>query len=45
MIPDCNYFEIETADIWSYERMLFIDGKSSNEHAQKILDLIQASII
>ncbi|MBL4653294.1 MAG: hypothetical protein JKY53_10590, partial [Flavobacteriales bacterium] len=44
METNYNYFKIDTADIWEYERALFLNGKSSKEHAGSILSDIQLII-
>jgi hypothetical protein len=40
-----TYYEIDVSDIWAYEQEQFMEGKSSREHAQKLLDLAQQYII
>jgi len=40
-----TYYEIDISDIWGYERDQFLDDLSSNEDAQKLMDLVQHYII
>ena len=44
MEPNYTYYEIHTADIWSYERAVFLDGKSTEDIAREVLDKIQPVI-
>ena len=45
MEANYNYYKIDTADIWQYERLLFINDKSSKELAKTIIDKVEAKII
>jgi hypothetical protein len=38
-------YKVDISDIWAYEQEQFMEGKSSREHAQKLLDLAQQYII
>ena len=44
MEPNYNYCEIDTSDIWEHERTLFLEGKSSEEIARKVVNDIQLLI-
>ncbi len=44
MEPNYNYYEIDTSDIWEHERTLFLEGKSSEDIARKVLYDIQLLI-
>ena len=45
-MPEVNYsyYEIHTGDIWNYERAVFLEGKSTEDIARKVLDKIQLVI-
>lgn len=40
-----NYYHIDIADIWQYERLIFLSDKSSKELAKTIIDKVEAKII
>lgn len=45
MAANYNYYHIDIADIWQFERLLFLKDKSSFELAQKIINKAEALII
>ncbi|WP_369993079.1 hypothetical protein [Winogradskyella sp.] len=45
MAANYNYYHIDIADIWQFERLLFLKDKSSFELSQKIIDKAEALII
>jgi hypothetical protein len=42
--PNYTYLDINTADVWEFERTSFLDEKSSEEHGRKIISAMQAII-
>jgi hypothetical protein len=40
-----NYYKLDVADIWQYERLLFLSDKNSIELAKNIIDKVEAIII
>lgn len=45
MEANYNYYAIDLADIWSFERSLFLNSESSEKFAKRIIDNIQTKII
>lgn len=43
--PNYSYMEIDTGDIWNYERSFVVSGNADLELARKVLDKIESLII
>lgn len=45
MEANYNFYKIDVADIWQFERSLFLSDKTHRELAQEIIDKVESSII